>query len=66
MKVLFLKDYFYPENCAGINLTNDLLEAIVKSGNVAEVFTPIPCRGISDELKKNIDTKNKKAYMTEK
>ncbi len=52
MKVLFLKDYFYPENCAGINLTNDLLEAIVKSGNVAEVFTPIPCRGISDELKK--------------
>ena len=59
MKVLLLKDYFSPENCAGINLTNDLLEAIAKSGNEAEVFTPIPCRGINDEIRKEYRYKKK-------
>lgn len=52
MKVLFLKDYFYPENCAGINLTMDMLEAIVQNGHTADVFTPIPCRGIDDKTRK--------------
>ena len=63
MKVLLLKDYFSPENCAGINLTNDLLEAIAKSGNEAEVFTPIPCRGINDEIRKEYRYKKRKFYM---
>lgn len=52
MKVLLLKDYFYPEQCAGIQLTNDLLEGFSKNDLEAEVFVPIPCRGIDKTTRK--------------
>ena len=52
MKVLLLKDYFTPEVCAGINLTNDLLETLAASGIECTVVTPIPCRGIDDETRR--------------
>ena len=58
MKVLLLKDYFYPEQCAGIQLTNNLLQGFSKSGLESEVFVPIPCRGI--------DKKMRKAYQKKK
>ena len=58
MKVLLLKDYFYPEQCAGIQLTNDLLQGFSENGLEAEVFVPIPCRGI--------DKKTRKAYRKKK
>lgn len=28
MKILMLKDYFYPEKCAGITLSLDLVEGV--------------------------------------
>ena len=52
MKVLLLKDYFYPEQCAGIQLTNDLLQGFVEYGMEAEVFVPIPCRGVDKQTRK--------------
>lgn len=58
MKVLLLKDYFYPEQCAGIQLTNDLLQGFSENGLEAEVFVPIPCRGV--------DKKTRKAYRKKK
>lgn len=58
MKVLLLKDYFYPEQCAGIQLTNDLLQGFSESGLESEVFVPIPCRGV--------DKKTRKAYRKKK
>lgn len=58
MKVLLLKDYFYPEQCAGIQLTNDLLQGFSESGFKSEVFVPIPCRGV--------DKKTRKVYRKKK
>lgn len=58
MKVLLLKDYFYPEQCAGIQLTNDLLQGFSENGLEAEVFVPIPCRGV--------DKKTREAYRKKK
>ncbi len=52
MKVLFLKDYFYPEQCAGIQLTNDMLESFAESNVEAKVFVPIPCRGVDKKTRK--------------
>lgn len=51
MKILMLKDYFYPENCAGITLTEDLIETFAKNGNEVYLYTPTPCRGISKEIR---------------
>lgn len=59
MKVLFLKDYFSPENCAGISLTNDLLQALADHGFEADVYTPIPCRGIGDEVRREYRLRKK-------
>ena len=46
MKVLLLKDYFYPEQCAGITLSLDLLDSLADSGHEAVVYTPLPSRGM--------------------
>lgn len=59
MKVLLLKDYFYPEQCAGIQLTNDLLQGLVENGLLADVYVPIPCRGIDKETRKVYKSKKK-------
>ena len=58
MKVLLLKDYFYPEQCAGIQLTNDLLKGFSENDLEAEVYVPIPCRGV--------DAATRKAYRKKK
>lgn len=53
MRILMLKDYYYPEQCAGINLALDLVNGFCEKDHFVEVYTPIPCRGISDEIKQN-------------
>ena len=57
MKILMLKDYFYPEKCAGITLSLDLVEGFTAKGWETEVFTPIPCRGIDSEVRKQYKRK---------
>lgn len=51
MKILMLKDYFYPEKCAGINLSLELVSELTKKGFNIEIYTPIPCRGINDDIR---------------
>lgn len=63
MKVLMLKSYFYPENCAGITLTQDLIDGLISNGYEVMVYTPTPCRGISKEkCKKYKKLKNEKYF----
>lgn len=58
MRILMLKDYFYPEQCAGISLAQDLVKEFCDKNHLVKVFTPIPCRGITNELRE--EYKNKK------
>ena len=51
MRVLMLKDYYYPEQCAGIDLALDLVEGFTLRNNEVTVYTPIPCRGISKSVR---------------
>lgn len=51
MKILMLKDYFYPEKCAGINLSLELVNELTKKGFTVDIYTPIPCRGIDDNIR---------------
>lgn len=51
MRILMLKDYFYPEQCAGISLSQDLVNEFCNNNHFVEVFTPIPCRGIANDLR---------------
>lgn len=52
MKILMLKDYFFPENCAGISLTEDLIEKFIERGHEVIVYTPTPTRGVTKDLRK--------------
>ena len=61
MKVLLLKDYFLPEQCAGIQLTNDLLESFSDNGIQAEIFVPIPCRGVDKQTRKTYRKKKEES-----
>ncbi len=59
MEVLLLRGYFYPEQCAGIHLTNDLLESFSNHDIGSVVYTPIPCRGIDKAIRKSYKKKKK-------
>ena len=59
MRVLLLRGYFYPEQCAGTYLTNDLLESFANNDVESVVFTPIPCRGIDKSTRKVYKKKKK-------
>lgn len=51
MRILMLKDYYYPEQCAGISLAQDLVNEFCNNNHYVEVFTPIPCRGITSDIR---------------
>ena len=53
-----LKDYYYPEQCAGISLAQDLVNGFCNNNHCVEVFTPIPCRGITSDIR--AEYRNKK------
>lgn len=52
MKILHLPAYFQPEQAASSYLIDNMYEAITGEGMVMVVHTPVPTRGISDEVKK--------------
>lgn len=62
MKILMLKDYFFPEKCAGITLANDLVSGFSERGYDVVVYTPIPCRGIDDSTKQEYKRRKKEYY----
>lgn len=59
MKVLYLNSYFYPEDVASSYLGHNVREALVNSDINVVLYTPIPTRGVSDELRKEYSTVKK-------
>ena len=53
MKILYCSAYFTPETAASLYITEDILAAMGASGNSVDFFTPMPCRGVSDEIRKD-------------
>lgn len=51
MKILLLPSYFYPETAASLYLSQNRNEAWVKNGFAVEVYVPMPCRGVSSNLR---------------
>ncbi len=51
MKILKLPPYYFPEQVSSTHLSADLTEGFVSKGWLVENIVPMPCRGISDELR---------------
>ncbi len=52
MKILMLSNYFYPEKGASPYLGENRRQAFADAGFDMELYTPVPTRGISDEVRK--------------
>lgn len=51
MRIFYCSAYYAPEKVAGINLCEDLLELMSFSENTVFFFSPVPCRGITDDIR---------------
>lgn len=52
MKILRMRAYYTPEIAASSHLVTDLDEALAKDGFSCSIITPVPSRGVSDEVRK--------------
>ena len=52
MKILRLRTYFYPENVAASAMNEDFENELVRRKIFSVNYTPVPSRGISDEIRK--------------
>lgn len=60
MTILNLPAYYFPEQIASSHLTSDLENAYINAGFDIKICSPIPTRGITDEVYE--EYKNKKSY----
>lgn len=58
MKVLLLSAYYEPEVAASLYLATNLNEDLANSGFDVEVYTPMPTRGVSDEIREKYKQKS--------
>lgn len=56
MKILMLNAYYEPEVAASMYLTTNINEDLVKYGFELDVYTPMPSRGISEEIIKKYES----------
>ncbi len=52
MRIVYLVQYFPPEQASGLQLVEDLLEGFAKRGWDVDLFTPTPTRGVTSEVRK--------------
>ena len=52
VKILYLPAYFYPETAASSYLGENRNQAFADAGFEIEAYVPMPCRGISKEVRK--------------
>lgn len=68
MKILRLQPYFFPENVAASFLGEDIANELVKRKIFSVNYTPMPSRGITDEVRKEYKKKKyeelKDGYVT--
>lgn len=57
MKVLQLPSYYFPENAASSYLGNNIRESLCDDGICVDIYVPMPCRGVSAEIKKEYKKK---------
>lgn len=57
MKILRLRTYFYPENAAASAMNEDFENELVKRKITSVNYTPVPSRGITDEVRKEYKKK---------
>ena len=57
MKILRLPAYFEPEQVASTHLWHDFSETVAKVGIETVVYTPVPSRGVSNEIRKEYKRK---------
>lgn len=60
MKILFLPAYYYPEHAASSYLGDDLRTALCKSGAEIVLYAPTPSRGVTQEVRKEYSSKEKR------
>ncbi len=64
MRVLMLNAYYEPEIAASMYLLTNVNEALVERGHQVAIYTPIPTRGVSDEIRKEY-SKRKREVLHE-
>ncbi len=57
MKILFLPNYFYPERVASPYLGENIRQAYAEAGFDMVLYTPVPTRGITAELRNEYKNK---------
>jgi len=62
MRILFLPGYFTPENAASIYLDENRNEAFSKAGFDMLLYTPLPTRGISHQVRKEYKKRRKETF----
>lgn len=48
MKVIFPFSYFYPEQCAGIFVVDDLMHSLAAEGDESVIYVPTPTRNVRE------------------
>lgn len=48
MKVIFPFSYYYPEQCAGIFVVDDLMHRLAEEGNESMIYVPTPTRNVRE------------------
>ena len=62
MEILALRTYYRPEITAGVHLMDDIVDALADNNIKTVIYTPIPSRGVSKEVRK--EYKNKKIELS--
>ena len=57
VRILYLPAYFYPETAASSYLGDNRNQAFADAGFEMDAYTPMPCRGISKELREEYKKK---------
>ena len=63
MKILFLAAYFFPEQAASPYLGENRNQAFADAGFDMVVYTPIPTRGISDDIRQEYKKKKHEVFF---
>ena len=66
MKVLMLQGYYEPEAVSGLYLVTNLVEDLNKNNHLVDIVTPIPSRGVSDEIRNEYKNNKKEVNSSGK
>ena len=50
MKVFFPFSYYYPEQCAGIFVVDDLMHRLAEEGDESVIYVPTPTRNVRERV----------------